>query len=289
MYMLIKHFDFEPVTIIAPEPPPELELVDAYFNNGSPMAKGPGDLFTVTIKLKNNLDLDWGPQSINFGFGQANGEFTFSPIVWGYDFVTDALLPDYCWMYGYWPQASWPIIPPGATKTFQITYGLCPGADTGIYDGCIRIRNSGEDWQALIMPNILTVAWLKPKLDILGAVIRDGAYIGIKYGNYKIYCTLDLTLRNDEGRTLTGDDQNIEITTYRQEDGAQVGFVRLGRVDIPPGTNTLSLTPRVGLGSSDVPLEPGVLNYRIVIKIVLAGWPGKPYVEEEFSGSVMLD
>ena len=278
-----------------PMPAVALQLIDAYFDNGLPMTKKPGDTFTVTVQIKNNLAKDWSPGNIVFGFGPGAPNtviegFTFASIVWGRNWVTGEVDPLSCWVIGYWPLATWPIIPSGATKTFQTTFGLCPGAPAGTYDGCVQMWED-KTRQLITMPNILTVVWPKPKVAILNAVLRD-CRVGIKYGVYKIYGTVDLTIKNDEGRYLTWglpDDINIEFTIFRREDNAKVGFVRVGKRDwdIPPGTNTLAFTPSIGFGS-DVPLSPGTLNYRIVIKIIFGGWPGDPYIQAEFSGTTTL-
>ena len=147
-------------SVIEAPPPPALELIEAYFDNGSPMTKKPGDTFTVTLKIKNNLTKDWSPNNILYGFGVSpdpGSPETWSPIVWGRKPFTDEVWPEACGRYGKWPIPAWPIILAGTTKTFTTTYGLCPGAAGGIYDGIIRMDDD-KAVQYVMHPAILTVS-----------------------------------------------------------------------------------------------------------------------------------
>lgn len=272
-------------------PPPSLQLVEARFDDGQPMTKKPGDTFRVTLKIKNNLNKEWSPSNIMFGFGyKTNNDIAAVPLVWGQNPFTGEVDPQLCGLYGFWPLGTWPVIPAGATKTFTTTYGLCPGATEGVYDGCILMEADGSA-QRILMPGILTVVWPTPRLTLQGARLYDARWGPREYGGYAIFGKVDVTLRNDEGRTLTGqspDYVDLQIRILRASDRGQCGFVRFSR-DIPPGTNGLTLdrTER-GWGVSEVSLSPGALNYIIEVKIVLLGWPGNPYVYAEFTGTVTL-
>ena len=283
-------------SVIPAPPPPALELIDAYFDNGLPMTKKPGDTFMVTLKIKNNLTKDWSPSNIVYGFGQSGGTspwgipFTFSSIVWGKNPITGEVDPRSCGIWGSWPIPAWPIIPAGATKQFTTTYGLCPGAPEGIYDGCIGIQAEGG-WQYVILPSTLTVVWPKPRLTLQSARLYDARWGPRELGGYAIFGKVDVTIKNDEGRLITGqspDYVDLQITILRASDRGQCGFVRFSR-DIPAGTNTLTLDRTAkGWGVSEVTLTPGTLDYIIKIKLVLGGWPGDPSVSAEFRGSTTL-
>ena len=274
-------------------PPPALELIEAYFDNGSPMTKKPGDTFTVTLKIKNNLTKDWSPNNILYGFGVSpdpGSPETWSPIVWGRKPFTDEVWPEACGRYGKWPIPAWPIILAGTTKTFTTTYGLCPGAAGGIYDGIIRMDDD-KAVQYVMHPAILTVVWLKPKLTLLAARLYDARWGPRRLGGYAIFGKVDVTITNNEGKTLTGqspDYVDLQVTILRASDRGKCGFVRFSR-DIPPGTNTITLDRTdKGWGVSEVTLSPGTFNYILKIKVVLLGWPGNPYVEAEFPGTTVL-
>ena len=279
-------------SVIEAPPPPALELIEAYFDNGSPMTKKPGDTFTVTLKIKNNLTKDWSPNNILYGFGVSpdpGSPETWSPIVWGRKPFTDEVWPEACGRYGKWPIPAWPIILAGATKTFTTTYGLCPGAAGGIYDGIIRMDDD-KAVQYVMHPAILTVVWLKPKLTLLAARLYDARWGPRRLGGYAIFGKVDVTITNNEGRTLTGqspDYVDLQVTILRASDRGQCGFVKFSR-DIPPGTNTITLDPEHGWEVSEVTLSPGTFNYILKIKVVLLGWPGNPYVEAEFPGTTVL-
>ena len=118
---------------------PGLELVSAWFDDGNPMSKKPADAFTVTVRIKNNLERDWSPANLWFGFGQAG---VLAPVVWGLNPFSGETDPRSCWVLGKWPLGAWPIVPAGTTKDFQVSYGLCPGAAAGTYDGYISIAVS---------------------------------------------------------------------------------------------------------------------------------------------------
>jgi len=280
-------------SVIEAPPPPALELVEAYFDNGSPMTKKPSDTFTVTLKIKNNLTKDWSPNNILYGFGVSpdpGSPETWSPIVWGRKPFTDEVWPEACGRYGKWPIPAWPIILAGATKTFTTTYGLCPGAAAGSYDGIIRMDDD-KVVQYVMHPAILTVVWLKPKLTLLAARLYDARWGPRRLGGYAIFGKVDVTIKNDEGKTLTGqspDYVDLQVTILRASDRGQCGFVKFSR-DIPPGTNTITLDrTEKGWKLSEVTLSPGTFNYILKIKVVLLGWPGNPYVEAEFPGTTVL-
>jgi len=273
---------------LTPRPTVSIELVKARFDDGQPMVKKPGDSFTLTLTLKNNLMRDWSPGNILFGFGKANAEFLPSPIVWGFNPFTGEVEPQSCGTWGKWPLQAWPVIPPGATRDFQITYGLCPAAGEGVYDGYVEVRADSQA-QRLTLPGALTVVWPKLELAILDARLYN-ARIGTKYGRSKIYGSVDVSVRNDTGKVLSyrsPDYVEFTVEIYRTSDNARVGFCRISNRDIPTGTNTITLTPSIGYGS-DVPLQPGALDYRLYVRITLRGWPGQPYAEGTFYGSTVL-
>ena len=286
-------------SVIEAPPPPALELVEAYFDDAQPMTKKPGDTFTVTIKLRNNLERDtWNP-TIYIGFGHAPfGPLTYPPVtkvagfdrlVWGWSWLTGELYPEYCWHVGIgnFAMATPTAIEPMTTKQFRFTYGLCPDAAEGLYDGYIGIGDSN----AIIFPNILAIGRIIPKLTLLAARLYDARWGPRRLGGYAIFGKVDVTITNNEGRTLTGqspDYVDLQVTILRASDRGQCGFVKFSR-DIPPGTNTITLDRTdKGWGVSEVTLSPGTFNYILKIKVVLLGWPGNPYVEAEFPGTTVL-
>ena len=129
------------------------------------------------------------------------------------------------------------------------------------------------------------------KLSILAAKLYDARLGPLRLGGYAIFGKVDVTIKNDEGRTLTGqspDYVDLQVTILRASDRGQCGFVKFSR-DIPPGTNTITLDRTdKGWGVSEVTLSPGTLNYILKIKIVLLGCPGNPYVAAEFPGTTVL-
>ena len=274
-------------SVIEAPPPPALELVEAHFDSGAPMTKKPGDTFTVTLKIKNNLTEDSipNPNYLWFGFGQGGGP---KSVVSESNLVTGELFPEMCATVGRWPRLQWPVIPAGTTKIFQTTFALCHRAAQGIYDGYISIELYPT--ATIVIPNILTIVWPTSKLSILGARLYDARWGPRRLGGYAIFGKVDVTITNNEGKTLTGqspDYVDLQVTILRASDRGQCGFVRFSR-DIPPGTNTITLDPEHGWGVSEVTLSPGTFNYILKIKVGLLGWPGNPYIEAEFPGTTVL-
>jgi len=129
------------------------------------------------------------------------------------------------------------------------------------------------------------------KLSILAAKLYDARLGPLRLGGYAIFGKVDVTIKNDEGRTLTGQSPDYvepQVTILRASDRRNCSFAGFFS-DIPPGTNTITLDrTEKGWKLSEVTLSPGTFNYILEIKVMLLGWPGNPYVEAEFPGTTML-